>query len=263
MHLRFLIEYDGTDYHGWQFQNNCVSVQEKFEEAIRIVTKQQQRVRAAGRTDAGVHALGQVVDVHLDGIFDPQVILRSLNGVLPRDIAVIKVEEAPEKFVPQTWVRHKTYRYVILNRKTRCAVGRRYVWHYPWPLDLGAIREAASIIEGEHDFSAFRASTCNSTKPIQLVSVCKVVDKPDGYLVLEVTAGGFLKHMVRIIAGTLITVGHGTLLPQQVQDILDSGDRTQAGETLPAHGLCLIHLRYDDGFGDRPGLDLEHFRPSF
>jgi tRNA pseudouridine38-40 synthase len=251
--VRVLLEYEGTKYHGWQVQPAKRTVQEAVEAAILAVTGEAVRVRPAGRTDAGVHARGQVADFRLAREdFPPAKLLRALNAVLPPDVAILKCEAAPEGFSAQMSARAKTYVYSLLNRRERAALDRRFLAHHGGALDLAAMREAAAFLLGEHDFSAFRAADCTSTRPVQTVARLDVERDAEGVIRFTITATGFLKHMVRAIVGTLVWVGEGRLLPSAVKEILDSRDRTRAGPTVPAAGLVLEHVRYDDGFGDRP-----------
>ncbi len=241
--LKLTLEYDGTDYHGWQVQLGLPTIQGAMEETIKRVSGEEVRVTGAGRTDAGVHALGQVANFHTGKALEPLRWQQALNALLPPDIVVRGVEEAPEDFDARRSAKSKTYRYSILNRPYPSALDRRYLLHVPDPLDLGAMAEAVALLLGEHDFSAFRATGCTAATPVRRVSEARFTTEGER-LHFFITADAFLMHMVRIIVGTLVEVGTGKLTPAGFRDILKSCDRGRAGKTVPPHGLCLMGVRY-------------------
>jgi tRNA pseudouridine38-40 synthase len=241
--VRLTIEYDGTDFHGWQVQGAHRTVQGVLEAAIRAMTGEETRVRGAGRTDAGVHARGQVAAFSTGTAIPPVGFLRGLNALLPRDVAVVAATEAAPGFDPRREARGKIYRYSFWNQEIRSPLCERFTWHVRAPLGVDAMAAAGAALVGEHDYSAFRAADCERKNTVRVVRRLEV--KRAGPLVeLDVEATAFLKNMVRVIAGTLCAAGRGELGPGDVASILESRDRTRAGMTAPAQGLCLIEVLY-------------------
>jgi tRNA pseudouridine38-40 synthase len=241
--LRLLIEYDGTDFSGWQRQLGQRTVQECLEEAFQNMVGVRPFVRGAGRTDAGVHADGQVGSVRLESRIPTLGFLRGLNSHLPPDVAVLQVSDAPEGFDARLSARGKIYRYSVWNHAVRSPRHRRDSWHVRAPLDVHAMRTAAAALVGEHDFRAFRAADCERETTVRVIRRFDV--SREGALVrLEVEGTAFLKYMVRIMSGTLVAIGRGDLPADAVPKLLASGDRTRAGMTAPAHGLTLAHVIY-------------------
>jgi len=249
--IRLLIEYEGTRYHGWQVQPNGLTVQEVVEKAIARITGQSVRLLAAGRTDAGVHALGQVAGFRLKGEIDLDRLHRGINALTPRDVSILAAEEAPARFSAKSWAKSKRYTYLILNRPEPPAVLRRFCWHVKHPLALGPMRKATERLVGTHDFSAFRSSDCSSTRPVQDMIRAGIRSNRGGMIALDFEATGFLKHMVRAIVGTLVEVGLGKRAPEDLGAVLESRDRGSAGPTAPPQGLFLVSVRYEDGFGEQ------------
>ena len=245
--LKLVVEYDGTAYGGWQRQSNAPSIQQSLEEALRQMTGEPElTVRGAGRTDAGVHALGQVASFGTASRIATYGFLRGLNTLLPDDIAVLACAEAPPDFDARKSARAKRYRYRILNRPARSAVRGRYVWHIPSPaLDLERMRLAAAPLRGRHDFAAFRAADCERRTTVREIHNLELARADDDEIVIEVTGDAFLKNMVRIMVGTLVAAGRGALEPPEVAAIRDGRDRTRAGMTAPAQGLCLVEVLFD------------------
>jgi tRNA pseudouridine38-40 synthase len=241
--LRLLIEYDGTDFAGWQRQRGQRTVQASLEEAFRALTGEAAVVRGAGRTDAGVHAAGQVANVHVQSRIPTGGLLRGLNAQLPSDIAVLEVTDCPEGFDARRAARGKVYRYQIWNHLVRSPLHARYTWHCRAPLDTHAFRAAAALLVGEHDFRGFRASDCERRSTVRLLRRIEV-DRAGALVTCEVEGTAFLKHMVRILVGTLVAVGRGDMDQAAVRRVLESGDRTQAGITAPACGLTLMRVIY-------------------
>lgn len=241
--IRLLLEYDGTDYRGWQVQPNGPTVQEKVEAVILRITGEAVRVAAAGRTDAGVHAAGQVASFLTHSALPVATIARALNALLPRDIAVLSAEEAAASFHARFSATGKRYRYSILNRPGRPALDRRAVLHVARPLDVEAMRDAARCLVGTHDFSSFRCNSGKDDDPVRTVRAVSV-ERRGELVVIDIEALSFLYKMVRSIAGTLIAVGKGTIPPGEVAAILAARDRRRAFPTAPAAGLCLISVSY-------------------
>jgi tRNA pseudouridine38-40 synthase len=241
--LRLLIEYDGTDFAGWQRQDGQRTVQGCLEDAFRAMTSQEICVRGAGRTDSGVHAEGQVASVQVTSRIPVLGFLRGLNSNLPRDIAVLDVSEANPDFNARFGARGKIYRYQIWNHPVRSPARRRDTWHVFAPLDAHAMRDAATAFLGEHDFRGFRAADCDRKSTVRLIRRFEV-RRQGGLITLEVEGTAFLKNMVRILTGTLVAIGHGKMSRQNILDLFASGDRTQAGMTAPACGLTLVKVIY-------------------
>ncbi len=243
MHYRLLLEYDGTMYHGWQLQPNAPSVQEVLETALATVLRHPVRLHAAGRTDAGVHALGQVATFRSERVFEPRELRKSLNALTPPDIAVREVAEVAESFDPRRDATARVYEYRIWNQPWGSAFWHRFTWHVPRALDLRAMQRAATAVVGTHDFSAFRASDCEAETAVRRVSHSGLTET-ENLLTYRIEATAFLKHMVRAIVGTLIQVGSGDLAPEAFAEILASRDRTRAGPTAPPQGLVLVAVSY-------------------
>lgn len=251
--LKLTLEYDGTDYVGWQTQPNGRAVQEVVEAALAELLGAATRVTAAGRTDSGVHALGQVVAFSTERSLPLKAYTAGLNGHLPPDIAVVAAEEVPEAFDPRRWARGKRYRYQISNRRTRSPLRRRTHWEVFAPLDLEAMRRAGPALVGRHDFSAFRAADCEAAHATREIRSLEIRGESGNEVEVEVEGTAFLKHMVRAIAGSLVTVGKGREAPEWLGQVLASRDRTRAGPTAPAHGLTLVEVRYGEGGRDGNG----------
>ena len=241
---RLIVEYDGTGYHGWQLQPNGRTVQGALEEALATLFGEPIRVHASGRTDAGVHAAGQVVAFRVATVRDCRQIRTALNALTPRDISVREVTEVPDAFDPRRDARSRVYEYRIWNEPWPSAFWHRYAWHVSRSLDVRAMRRAATVLSGEHDFSAFRSADCNAKSPIRRVFQSGVTEA-ENMLVYRVHANSFLQHMVRAIVGTLVQVGAGDLPADAMADILASRDRGRAGPTAPARGLTLVAVSYE------------------
>ena len=241
--LRLVVAYDGTDFCGWQRQDGQQTVQGCLEEAFLAMTGQALAVRGAGRTDAGVHAEGQVASVELVSRIPNLGFLRGLNTHLPLEIAVLEVTDMPAGWSARHDARGKIYRYQVWNHPVRCPRHARLSWHVYDALDVHRMREAAAVLVGEHDFRAFRSSDCDRKNTVRIMRRFEV--RAEGTLLsLEVEGTAFLRNMVRILAGTLVGVGRGRLTVEQVKTALASGDRTQAGVTAPACGLTLVRVIY-------------------
>lgn len=244
MQFRLLVEYDGTEYHGWQIQTEERTVQSTLEEALARLLGHRVRAVSAGRTDAGVHALGQVVCFHTSRELAPYAVKRALNALTPPDLAVREAEVVDDTFDPRRSARCRVYVYRIWNRSAPSPFWRRYAWHVARPLAVDAMAAAAALLVGEHDFTSFRAAGCDAAHPVRRVSRSQITS--DGGLVsYEIEAGAFLRHMVRNIVGTLLEVGQQRRGIQDVTMLLAARDRTLAGITAPAHGLCLAEVKYE------------------
>jgi tRNA pseudouridine38-40 synthase len=241
--LRIGIEYDGTDFSGWQRQPGRRTVQASIEEAIEELLGESVEVRGAGRTDAGVHADGQVGSFALASRIPDRGLLRALNSSLPRDIAITGVETVPAAFDARFSALGKVYRYAIWNHSLRSARHARTTWHCPRPLDLDVMRQAAALLTGEHDFRGFRSSDCGRRNTVRWIRRLDIARQ--GALVeVEIEATAFLRNMVRILAGTLADVGRGYLDVATVARVLATGDRTAGGVTAPPQGLTLARVMY-------------------
>lgn len=241
--LRLVVEYDGTGLAGWQRQDGQPTVQGHLEDAFHAMTSQRVVVRGAGRTDAGVHAEGQVASVELASRIPALGFLRGLNSNLPPAIAVLEVADVRPGFNARFDARGKIYRYQVWNHPVRSPRFARHAWHVHDTLDLHAMREAAAVLTGEHDFRAFRSADCDRKNTVRIIRRFEV--RRDAALVaLEVEGTAFLRNMVRILAGTLVAVGRGKMTAAEVAAVMASGDRTQAGMTAPARGLTLVKVIY-------------------
>jgi tRNA pseudouridine38-40 synthase len=241
--FKLIVEYDGTAYAGWQRQPNQPTVQAALEDLLQRITHTHVPVTGAGRTDAGVHALGQVASFRSDKTLSVKEWLRALNGLLPPDISVRSVESVSDDFHARYSARRKQYEYRILNRAERSALDRNRAWHVRERLDLDAMRDAARLLVGRHDFSSFQGHPTDTENPVCDLTTLNLLQEHT-LIRIEVQADRFLKHMVRAIAGTLVEVGQGKRQPQAMKDILDARDRRSAGITAPAHGLYLLHVEY-------------------
>lgn len=240
---RLLLEYDGTDYHGWQLQPDARTLQGVLETALATVLRHPVRIAASGRTDAGVHAMGQVVSFRSEHLVEPRDLRRSLNALTPPDMAIRDVALVADGFDPRRHATARVYEYRIWNQAWRSAFWHRFTWHVPRALDLRAMRFAAAALAGRHDFSAFQASDCDSESPVRDVTHSGFTEA-EGLCVYRIEANAFLKHMVRAIVGTLVEVGTGQRPAGSVADVLASRDRTRAGQTAPPQGLVLLSVRY-------------------
>ncbi|MDE2179862.1 MAG: tRNA pseudouridine(38-40) synthase TruA [candidate division NC10 bacterium] len=240
---KLTLEYDGTDYHGWQIQPGMTTVQGTLEEAVARIVGQRVHVMGAGRTDAGVHALGQVASLRAEFNHPPDTLRRALTSVLPPDIVVTAVEEMDNDFHAQRWAQWKRYRYTLLTRPYPSALERRYTLFVPYPLEIDAMAEAAKDLIGTHDFSAFQAAHSSAESPVRTVLTAEFRQQGD-HLCFEIVADGFLRHMIRIIMGTLLDVGRERLRPKDLKAIHEGRDRNQASKTISSHGLCLLEVGY-------------------
>lgn len=241
--IKLTIEYDGKEYGGWQKQPDKLNIQGEIEKAIEEITGEKVDLTASGRTDAGVHSLGQTANFKTDSKIPIEKFAKAINSRLKKSIVIKSAEEVDEKFHSRYSVKSKTYRYIINNSENGTAIYRGLEYHVPMKLDYEKMNEAIKYFIGEHDFKAFKASGTSSKS-----SVRKILDgsvrKEGERVIIEVTGTGFLYNMVRIISGTLLDVGLGKIKPENIPSIIESKDRTKAGKTLPAHGLYLLQVNY-------------------
>ncbi|MGH9869437.1 MAG: tRNA pseudouridine(38-40) synthase TruA [Candidatus Polarisedimenticolia bacterium] len=248
LNLKLTIEYVGTAYHGWQIQPGVPTVQGTLEDRLAVALRRPVAARGAARTDAGVHALGQVASIQVDEGTDPGRLGRSLNALLPDDVAVRRIEEVPEGFHARHSARGRVYRYRILQGDAVSPFDRAFACHVRGRLDVDAMDEAARRLLGTRDFSSFRAAGDVSESPVKEMRCARVERAPDrdDLVVYTVEASSFLQHMVRALAGTLIEVGRGRRSPDDMEKVLAARDRSVAGPTAPARGLFLVQVLYPD-----------------
>jgi tRNA pseudouridine38-40 synthase len=243
VNIKLTVEYDGTNYHGWQFQPNCESIQAVLERAISTFFGASTRITGSGRTDAGVHALGQVVNFFTEKESSPFRIRRALNALTLPDITIKEVEIVPDSFDARRDAQSRVYEYHIFNRPTPSPFLLKRAWHLHERLDIDAMRAAIACLIGEHDFSSFRAAGCDAAHPVRKIYSTSLEQRGE-LLVYTIEATAFLRHMVRNLVGTLVEVGKGERSPQAFADLLEARDRIKAGKTAPPHGLYLIEVKY-------------------
>lgn len=244
---KIILQYEGTRYNGWQKQGNTENtIQGKLEQVLARMTGQEIEVHGSGRTDAGVHALGQVANFHLTRERKPEVLMAELNRYLPEDIAVLRTEQVPERFHSRLHALEKVYQYQIETGEKRDVFRRRMQYGLGEPLDIPAMQSAADLLCGTWDYKSFCGNPKMKKSTVRTVREITVCQEPRESLVtLTFRGDGFLQYMVRILTGTLIEVGQGKRLPQEIPGILEAKDRSAAGFTAPAGGLCLMEVRYE------------------
>lgn len=241
--IKLTIEYDGKDFNGWQKQPNKLNIQGEIERAIKDITRENVELIASGRTDAGVHALGQVANFKTDSNIPIEKIPIAINTKLKRSIRILEAEEVDERFHSRYNCKEKTYRYIINNSQNGTAIYRNFQYNYPQYLNTEKMNEAAKFFEGKHDFKAFKASGTSSKSSIRTIYKAEVFRQGD-LVIIELTGNGFLYNMVRIIAGTLLEIGIEKKSPKDIPSIIESKQRTMAGKTLPPNGLYLVRVSY-------------------
>ena len=244
--IKLIIEYDGKEFNGWQKQPNKLNIQGTIEQAIKLVTGEEVDLTASGRTDAGVHAFGQVANFKTNANIPIEKVAIALNSNLKKSIRIISAEEVDERFHSRLSCKRKTYRYVINNSEFSSAIYRNLETHIPQKLNVEKMKEAAKYFEGEHDFKAFKASGTSSKSSVRTIYKAEVIDAPNNRIYIELTGSGFLYNMVRIISGTLVDVGTEKIKPEDIKNIIESKDRTLAGKTLPPNGLFFVDVKYDN-----------------
>jgi len=252
--IRLTLQYDGSAYHGWQFQPSGMTIQGILQDCLCRVTGERVRVVGAGRTDAGVHAIEQIAAFDVQSYLNTCVIKRALNALLPPDVRVINIEEVTADFHPRYSARGKCYVYLIANMRDVPVFVRGYAWRVREPLDLYAMRTASAHLIGRHDFSSFRAAGCASRHPLRTIreiGIERLCEAPfvcgglkGEFVRITVEGDAFLRHMVRTIVGTLVEVGKRNLRPEMVEDILERKERRFAGPTAPPQGLFLKEIFY-------------------
>lgn len=241
--IKLTIEYDGKEYGGWQKQPNKLNIQGEIEKAIYEITREEVELIASGRTDAGVHALGQIANFKLNNEIPIEKISIAINSKLKKSIIIKKAEEVDINFHSRYNCKSKTYRYIINNSKEGTAIYRNLEYHIPIKLDYNNMRKAIKHFEGEHDFKAFKSSGTSSKSSIRTIYKTDIKTNADR-IIIDLTGNGFLYNMVRIITGTLVEVGLGNVDEKDIPQIIQSGKRENAGKTLPAHGLYLVEATY-------------------
>lgn len=242
--FKLIIEYDGSGFHGWQRQKKERTIQATIEKALGTMTRENVSLIGSGRTDAGVHALGQVAGFKTRSCLKAEVFFNGLNSLLPDDVVIRACEQMPDTFHARFDVVSKRYRYHILNRTFAPAIGRQFVWHIRKPLDTVAMAAAAEALLGTHDFKAFEGTGSPRAHTVRTVADSTLKAAGKGNLTYDIEANGFLRFMVRNIVGTLVDVGLGKIAAQDVQRILQSKDRSLAGATAPPQGLFLMDVTY-------------------
>jgi tRNA pseudouridine38-40 synthase len=252
--IKLLLEYDGTAYQGWQIQKEGLTIQGILEERIAKITGSQSRVIGASRTDAGVHALGQVAAFRTASKHNHERIKGALNALLPRDIRILDMSEVDESFNPRLNAQRKSYFYIILNQKESSAFLYKYTWGVKQPLEIQSMVEASQCLLGKHDFSSFMGAGSSTKKPVREIFSLYIegLEEIDfmtmrmkgNFIKIRIEADGFLRYMVRNIVGTLVEIGRGRIPVSRMEEILKSCDRRLAGPTAPASGLFLQRITY-------------------
>ena len=242
--IKLTIEYDGKEFNGWQKQPNKLNIQGEIERAISSITQEENiELIASGRTDAGVHSLGQVANFKTNSKLPIEKIAIAINSQVKKSIRIVGAEEVEERFHSRYNCKQKTYRYVINNSEYGSAVFRNFEYHMPIKLDVEKMKQAVVHFVGQHDFAAFKSSGTSSKSSVRTIYQAEVKRENDR-IIIELTGNGFLYNMVRIISGTLVEVGLGKISPNDIPQIIENKDRTKAGKTLPPHGLFLVEVKY-------------------
>ncbi len=250
MNYRLLIQYDGTDFHGWQVQENSRTIQGELERVIGMLEDGDVKVTGSGRTDAGVHADGQVANVFMNRPFTPEKLKNAINGNMWRDIRIMKCEEAPDEFHARFNARSKTYIYRVVNAPVMSPFWRRFAHHETRPLDVGRMNDTARLFLGEHDWTAFSSAQADGENRVRNVTDFTIEsrwdDRAQGVMIeFRISAKGFLRYMVRSIVGTMLEVGRGEKDSDTIQTAIITGDRDLAGKTASAQGLTLLKVDYN------------------
>lgn len=241
--IKLTIEYDGTNYCGWQIQKNAKAVQDVITEAITKITGHKITLYGASRTDSGVHAKGQVANFRTRSRMTPYQFIKALNSNLPNDIAIRAAKEVSKPFNSMYDARSKNYRYTLLNSPVPTALDRNFYYFAPYRISLAKMRKAARYLAGEHNFRAFATKSSAKENCVRKIYSIKITGKND-YIYIDIKGNGFLYNMVRTIVGTLLLIAQGKMKPEDIKEILKSQDRKKAGPTAPAKGLCLLRVSY-------------------
>ena len=241
--IKLVIEYDGKSFNGWQKQPTKLNIQGEIEKAISEITGEEVDLIASGRTDAGVHSLGQVANFKTNSKIPTEKMAKAINSKLKKSIVIKSAKEVDESFHSRYSVHSKTYRYIINNSENGTAIYRDLEFSFPFELDEKKMNKAVKYFEGEHDFKGFKASGTSSKSSVRTIYEGKVW-RDGEKVIIELTGNGFLYNMVRIIAGTLLEVGLGKIKPEDIPEIINAKDRKKAGKTLPARGLYLVKVDY-------------------
>ncbi len=258
-YFKLTIAYDGTDFHGWQIQANKSTIQGEIVNVLRRITQENVQLHGAGRTDAGVHALGQVASFRTQSALSAGEFQRALNALLPPTVRILAAEEVGPDFNARWSARGKIYRYRLYRGKVVPPMLWRYVLHYPFPLDENAMRDAAARFVGMHDFASFAASTGSEEDDKERstereIFSTELVRSPDGEELIFIVRGrSFLRYMVRKMVGTLLDVGRGKLQPIDVDRLYELKDRSKSGPTVPPQGLCMVSVELQEAFRIGPG----------
>ncbi len=241
--IKLTIEYDGKKFGGWQKQPNKLNIQGEIEKAIEEITGEKIDLNASGRTDAGVHSLGQVANFKTNSKIEIEKIPIAINSKLKQSIRIIKAEEVEENFHARYSCKGKKYRYIINNSKYGSAIYRDLEYHMPIKLNVEAMQKGIKYFEGEHDFKGFKASGTSSKSSVRTIYNAKIIQEGER-IIIELEGNGFLYNMVRIISGTMVDVGLGKIKPEEIPEIIKSKERSRAGKTLPPQGLYLVEVYY-------------------
>ena len=241
--IKLIIEYDGSKFGGWQKQPTKLNIQGEIEQAIKEITGEEIELTASGRTDSGVHSLGQVANFKTNSNIETDKIPYAINSKLKKSIVIKSAEEVEENFHARYNCKGKKYRYIINNSSQGTAIYRGLECHIPQKLDVQKMKHGIKLFEGEHDFKGFRASGTSSKSSVRTIYKAEVKEEGER-IIIELTGNGFMYNMVRIISGTIVDVGLGKIKPEEIPEIIKSGDRNKAGKTLPAHGLYLVEVYY-------------------
>jgi len=242
--IKLTIEYDGKKFNGWQKQPDKLNIQGEIENAIKEITGEEVELIGSGRTDAGVHAFGQVANFKTNSNLPIEKFAIAINSKLKKSIVIKNAEEVDERFHSRYNAKQKTYAYLINNTKYGTAIYRDFECHIPMDLNIDEMKKAAKYFEGEHNFKAFKASGTSSKSSVRTIYKAEVMHDGDK-IKIELTGNGFLYNMVRIISGTLVDVGLGKIKSEDIPSIIESKDRSKAGKTLPPHGLYLVEVKYN------------------
>lgn len=243
--IKLIIEYDGKEFNGWQKQPDKLNIQGNIERAIEVITGEKVNLTASGRTDRGVHAIGQVANFKTNSELPIEKFPIAINSNLKKSIRIKEAEEVDERFHSRLTCKRKTYRYVINNSKYGTAIYRNQETHIPIKLNFEKMKKAIKYFEGEHDFKAFRASGTSSKSSVRTIYKAEIKQMPNERIWIELTGNGFLYNMVRIIAGTLVEVGMEKIEPEEILNIIQSKKREKAGKTLQPQGLYLLNVEYE------------------